>query len=83
MYHVTDLHKGQNGWDPTRVTAGQNRPYLGLCPGPNIPLHGLPANMDISMPFTSILLIYDYKTLANMLKLPNSYKTQLCRREKC
>ena len=24
----------------SRVTAGQNRPHLGLCPGPNVPLLG-------------------------------------------
>ena len=27
--------------DYSRVTAGQNRPHLGLCPGPKVPLQGL------------------------------------------
>ena len=30
----------QDGGLHARVTAGQKRPHLGVCPGPNIPLQG-------------------------------------------
>ena len=32
--------QGELGGNCSRVTAGQNRPHLGLCPGPNVPLQG-------------------------------------------
>ena len=32
--------QGELGGNCSRVTAGQNRPHLGLCPGPNVPLLG-------------------------------------------
>ena len=32
-----------------RVTAGQSRPHLGLCPGPNVPLQG-PQGSQVCIP---------------------------------
>ena len=67
--------QGELGGNCPRVTAVQNRPHLGLCPGPNVPLQGRQRSRGciLDAPEESGLISRGRKGLCSALESPRVF----------